>query len=198
MVGTGPVSTLDGIRFLRLAQLHGISIGLDRRWFGIHGLAVCTLIALVAPSGLLSGDSAQPLWQKACWSGAAVLAVCLTSLWHELGHAAAGRLAGLRVRAVVVGPYGGLTIRASSDLATANVFTALSGPLANGLLGALALACAGNAPLAPCLFQFAAVQFLTAAINMLPFGTLDGARALRALLFIKTAQQGRRTLNTAA
>jgi Zn-dependent protease len=115
---------------------------------------------------------------------ASLLAVLLTSLGHELGHAVAARLAGLPVRAVVLGPGGGATIRGSSERGYADVLTAAAGPLANLILG---ITSAWAVTLFPesgyvvnLLGQLAVLQLLTAATNMLPVGQFDGARIFRA------------------
>jgi Zn-dependent protease len=189
------VQTLDGIRFLPVARLNGTLLGLDQRWLGARGLLVVMLLALAAPSGILSREPSLPLWLKLGFSAASVLAVAITTLGHELGHAVVGRLAGLRVRAVVLAPHGGLTIRARSDRRHVNVCTALAGPLANVLLG---LACAllawhSQGRLSDLLWQLAAIQLVSGLVNLLPVGRLDGAHVVAALT---TSRQSRPALTT--
>jgi Zn-dependent protease len=113
-----------------------------------------------------------------------VPAILLTSVGHELGHVLASRLAGLSVRAVVLAPQGGVTIRAGSDAPAVNFFTALAGPVSNAFLGVLcmwlALALSLEGPLNTFLLELAALQLLTAAANLVPVGAMDGQRMLQA------------------
>src|SRR5262249_34869947 len=101
------------------------------------------------------------------------------------GHVAASRLAGVHVKAVVLAPHGGATIRASAQTPPVDFLTALAGPLANALAGAAGLALllsgAGDAGSAPVLIELGALQLITAAVNLVPRGPMDGQRMLAAL-----------------
>jgi Zn-dependent protease len=114
-----------------------------------------------------------------------VAAIIFTSLGHELGHVVASRLAGLPVRAVVLAPQGGMTIRMGSETPLVNVLTALAGPLANALFGfsciSILIAVGPDAPSSQFLIELAALQLLTALANLLPWGPMDGQRILAAL-----------------
>ena len=184
------MQTVDGIRFWRVAHLDGTTFGLDQRWFGRSGLLIAVLLVLATPSGLLSRDGSLPFWLKLGSSLTSIVGLMLTSLGHELGHAVAGRLAGLEVRAIVLGPQGGLTIRASSDEPLVNVCTALAGPLANALVASICVTLAWHADgvLAGALIQLGAIQLITSMINLLPIGRLDGAHVLAALRSTGQAQ----------
>jgi Zn-dependent protease len=182
------METLHGIRFVPFARVRGTLLGLDVRWLGVRGLALMVALALATPAGPLSQDLNVPLWARVAIGLSSVLAVLLTSLGHELGHALAGRMSGLAVRAIVLAPHGGVTIRASSDRPQVNFRTALAGPMANAVLGAvcaaLALLAAPNTFLSGWLMLVSALQLLTALANLLPLGALDGshiAAAWRAL-----------------
>jgi Zn-dependent protease len=114
-----------------------------------------------------------------------VLAVALTSLGHELGHAVAGRLAGLRVRAIVLAPEGGVTIRASSDHPRVNFRTALAGPMANAVFASGFAMLALLVPtqdsfLAGFLTNLGLLQLATGVVNLLPLGPMDGSHILAA------------------
>src|SRR5205085_5674997 len=123
---------------------------------------------------MVSQNVATPLWVRLSAAAFIVPAILLTSLGHELGHVLASRLAGLSVRAVVLAPQGGVTIRAGSDAPAVNFFTALAGPLANSALGALcvwlALTLQIEGALLTFLVELAALQLVTAAANLLPLG----------------------------
>src|SRR5207237_7818779 len=113
------------------------------RWVGTRGLGLMLALTLATPAGPLSIDSAVPLWLRLLVGLSSVLMVVATSLGHELGHALAGRMAGLAVRAIVLAPEGGVTIRSTSEHAHVNFRTALAGPLANAVFATL---CAAAAP----------------------------------------------------
>jgi len=77
-----------------------------------------------------------------------------------------------------------MTIRAGSDEPAINFLTALAGPLANALLGVLciwlALVLQLEGALCTFVVELAALQLLTAAANLVPFGPMDGQRMLAA------------------
>src|SRR5216683_249009 len=129
------MQTLHGIRFLSVARVDGMQLGLDARWLDVRGLGLIVLLSLATLAGQLGQDLGSPLWMRLCTACLIVPAIMLTSLGHELGHVIASRLAGLPVRAVVLAPQGGMTIRAGSDAPAVNFLTALAGPVANAVLG---------------------------------------------------------------
>ena len=166
--------TLHGIRFLAVARIDGMQLGLDARWLDVRGLGLLVLLVLATMAGQLGQDVSMPMWMRLLSAALIVPAILLTSLGHELGHVLASRLAGLSVRAVVLAPQGGVTIRAGSDAPAVNFFTALAGPLANAILGVmciwLAVVLQVEGPLKTFLFELAALQLLTAATNLAPVG----------------------------
>lgn len=178
------MQTLHGIRFMPVARVRGTLLGLDARWLGVRGLSLVLLLTLLTPAGPLSLDSPLPLWLRLVVGLSTVAAVVLTSLGHELGHALAGGLAGLRVRAIVIAPQGGMTIRASSAHPHINFRTALAGPMANALCAtgclALAFVVAPDSLLAGFLNQVGHLQLLTAMANLVPLGPMDGTHILAA------------------
>ncbi|HEY3059825.1 MAG TPA: M50 family metallopeptidase [Chloroflexota bacterium] len=178
------METLHGIRFLPVARIQGTLLGLDARWLGSRGLALTLVLALATPAGPLSQDSSVPLWVRVLVGLSSVLGVALTSLGHELGHALAGKMAGLKVRAIVLAPEGGVTIRATSEHPHVNFRTALAGPMANALFGtafvALALVLTPESFVAGWLTQVGALQLITALANLLPFGPMDGTNIVAA------------------
>jgi Zn-dependent protease len=178
------METLHGIRFMPVVRVNGTLLGLDARWIGKRGLGLMLALALATPAGPLSQDSGVPLSIRVAIGLSSVLAVVLTSFGHELGHALAGKMAGLVVRAIVLAPEGGVTIRATSVHPHVNFRTALAGPMANAVF---ASACAALAMLAVpdsfasgWLTQVGLLQLLTALANLLPFGPLDGTNILSA------------------
>jgi Zn-dependent protease len=178
------MQTLHGIRFLSVARIDGIQVGLDARWVDARGLGLLVLLMLATMSGQLGQDAATPLWIRFSSAALIVPAILLTSLGHELGHVLASRLAGLSVRAVVLAPQGGVTIRAGSDAPAVNFLTAMAGPVANAVIGAmciwLGVVQQPDGPLGTFIVELAALQLLTAAANLVPFGAMDGQRMLQA------------------
>jgi Zn-dependent protease len=167
-----------------VARIQGTLLGLDARWIGARGLGLMLVLALATPAGPLSQDPSIPMWVRIAVGLSSVLAVALTSLGHELGHALAGKMAGLSVRAIVLAPAGGVTIRATSEHPHVNVRTALAGPMANALFGtafvALALLISPGSFASCWLTQVGALQPVTALANLLPVGHMDGSNILAA------------------
>jgi Zn-dependent protease len=180
------VQTLQGIRFLPVTRVDGILLGLDAAWLGVRGWGLMLLLTLAAAVGPLTHDATPPMWARLCAGLSIVAAILLTSIGHELGHVLASRMAGLPVRAVVLAPQGGMTIRAASDDPTVNFFTALAGPLSNAFLGTLclwlAVATGCEGLVRDFMVEVAALQLLTAIANLVPFGPMDGRRMLAALV----------------
>ncbi len=178
------MQTLHGIRFLPVARIDGMQLGLDARWLDLRGFGLMLLLTLATLAGQLGQAPGSSLWLRLATAALIVPAILLTSLGHELGHVLASRLAGLSVRAVVLAPQGGMTIRAGSDEPAINFLTALAGPLANALLGVLciwlALVLQLEGALCTFVVELAALQLLTAAANLVPFGPMDGQRMLAA------------------
>jgi Zn-dependent protease len=178
------VQTLSGLRFLPVARIDGIQLGLDASWLGLRGVGFLALLTAATLAGQLGPDSATPFWVRLGTAGLIVPAIALTSLVHELGHVLASRLAGLSVRAVVLAPQGGVTIRSGSDEPVLDLVIALAGPVGNALLGVicvwLAVVVQPEGALASFVLELAVLQLLTAAANLVPIGRLDGTRMLAA------------------
>jgi Zn-dependent protease len=169
---------------MRVACIRGTVLGFDARWLSRHGLLLSLLLVLASQAAPLSQAGPLPWWARVGIGLSSVLAVLLTSLSHELGHAIAGHLAGLPVRAIVLGPGGGVTIRARSEHPHVNLLTAMAGPLANLLLAALCgwatTSVVADTLVAGFLAQVGLLQLVTSATNLLPIGPFDGARILAA------------------
>ena len=104
-----------------------------------------------------------------------IAAVLLPVLVHELGHAAALALLGLRIRQVRF-ELRGFCIEYYGDCsAVGHAFAAFAGPLA-GLVWAIAASARGNG--ADWLTLSAGVSVLLSLFNLLPALPLDGGRIL--------------------
>ncbi|GAC1316674.1 MAG: hypothetical protein NVSMB2_09770 [Chloroflexota bacterium] len=178
------LQTVHGVGFVPVARVGETVLALDTRWFEARSWAVMATVACAAvfSSGVTAPDSSLSLHALA--GPIMVLSVLLTSLGHELGHAAATRLQGLPVKAIVVAPQGGLTIRGAGHAPRADLIAALGGPAANALLclacviPVLALHPVGFVQ--QTLVQVALLQAGTTLINLLPWGPLDGRRIFAA------------------
>ena len=122
-------------------------------------------------------------------------------LFHEFGHLAASLARGVRPKAIMLLPLGGVHIRESSDIdskrgAQNEITVALAGPLVSLVLALIAyliatfffpqtglLIVSGN-PLAAANLPKSAIwaNLLLALVNLLPGYPLDGGRLLRVLL----------------
>jgi Zn-dependent protease len=177
------VQTLHGIRFLPIVRVRGTFVGLDARWLGRRGLVALVVVAVLSFGGSTGAPGSGP-WRQVVVGLSTLIALLLTSLAHELGHACAGRLAGLQVRAVVLAPEGGLTIRSSSNRPDVDLRTAIAGPLANAVFASLAAGLAlystPESFAIQYLSQLGSLQLLTGLLNLLPVGPLDGAKIVRA------------------
>jgi Zn-dependent protease len=140
------------------------------------GLGVFTTIVYATVAGHL-GTLLSPMPAL----GVAVLlmlALDLTVVVHEAGHALAAHFAGIRVTAIVLMTYGAATVREAGHSENTNSLIAAAGPLANlaagGLCAALLLATQGS--YGDALLVAGAFQAITALTNLVPVGKLDGAR----------------------
>jgi Zn-dependent protease len=164
--------------FARIAQLGGISFGIAPGWLvgQLLGLTLFTAIVYASVAGHL-GTLLSPLPAVAVGL-LLMLALDLTVLVHEAGHAVAAHVAGIRVKAIVLMTYGAATVREAGHSENANSAIAAAGPLANlaagGLCAALVLATQGS--YGDVLLVVGAFQAITALTNLVPLGKLDGAR----------------------
>ncbi len=109
---------------------------------------------------------------------------------HEFGHALAAKWQRLRVVAIVLHPFGGMTqFTAEPETPQAEFRIAIAGPLVSfalavifALIGAGAYSIAADI-LAVICFTLAAGNLLLAIFNLLPGYPLDGGRVLRAYLW---------------
>ncbi len=163
----------------------------------VHALFIATaiVVAFLATS--------QPLHDAAPYGLAAVVILAASVLVHEAGHCLAAARLGGNPDQIVLGPLGGLLNVEVPREREAELVTALAGPLANlavvlitlPLLLAADLGVAGLiSPLHPeelldgawwavALKLVFWTNGMLAVINLLPAYPLDGARALRALLW---------------
>ena len=105
------------------------------------------------------------------------------SVLHEFGHLTAIIISGRRPKLIGFGLFG-MTIVRRSDMScnySAEIFTALAGPLVNVLFSSI-FYCAFKSSGKPVFMTAFAVNFLIAAFNLMPVFSLDGGRALECTL----------------
>ncbi len=103
---------------------------------------------------------------------------------HELSHLAAAKFLGLTVSHIIFYPFG-LNMKLKNELLYSisdEVILYLSGPAANALMAAAALALSGKIPYANDLYYQNLVFFV---INLLPMCPLDGGMTVKKLLCYK-------------
>lgn len=104
---------------------------------------------------------------------------------HELGHAAAASLLGVRVLSIQMLPFGGVaTMEEQSDMtAWKEIIIALAGPLQNGIMVVILLlfrAMQGDS--SPFVSYLIESNLMIAMFNFLPILPLDGGKISQALL----------------
>lgn len=147
--------------------------------------------------------------------GGAVRGVALTLiaffavLFHEFGHIAASLMRGVRPKAIMLLPVGGVHIRESSEIdsrrdAQSEIIIALAGPLVSLAVAAIAYGIASaflpqQALLRERPFLWAGnlprsviwINLFLAGVNLLPAYPLDGGRLLRVLIAWPTIAEPR-------
>ena len=196
---------------IKLVDLFGIRIGVDRSWFLILFLMIFWL----------SGSFRQALHSS---DGVAYLTTVVTVLVlfgslivHELGHALAARRLGIEVKRIDLFMFGGLTQMSRDAASPGEEFkVAAAGPLAtlgfvvvclavdlaivgpHRLIHAAALD--GTVPITPVLLSLSWLLFwniLLLAFNLVPAFPLDGGRIARAVIWRVTGDKVRGTRSAA-
>jgi Zn-dependent protease/CBS domain-containing protein len=182
-----------GISLLRIA---GMEIRLDYSWFLIFLLILVSLSAGYFP-GRHPGQPTAAYWIAGL---AATLLFFLSILAHELSHAFVARWSGIRVPAITLFLFGGVShMEGEARRPSIELRVAIVGPLTSFALAALFWA-AGRAlpadlpPLVGSVVTYLAwINAAVGVFNLLPGFPLDGGRVLRALAWWKTGSLRRAT-----
>ena len=192
---------------IKLFDLFGIRIGVDRTWFFILFLMIFWLSGYFR-SALHSSDTVAYLTTVIT-----VLVLFGSLIVHELGHALVARRQGIEVRRIDLFLFGGLT-QMGRDAATPGEEFKVSaaGPAATfgfvlvclvidlALVGPHRLVHAaeldGTVPITPVLLALSWLLFwnvLLLAFNLIPAFPLDGGRIARAIVWKITGEKVRGT-----
>ncbi len=109
------------------------------------------------------------------------LVTLLAAAVHEIGHVMCAVLCGGRIRGFRFNAAGVELVLDGRFSYIQDALIALSGPLAGAMLACAAL-CAGELAGGVWAFRLAAVSTLYTVFNLLPLSSMDGGRALYALL----------------
>lgn len=134
-------------------------------------------------------------WGNLAASGVFVLAIAVSVVIHELGHAVVIKLMGWDAEIVIHG-FGGVTLSQSKPTPWQQVVISVAGPIMNGVQMAVAfvvlvylgrhlhLAVGGGATSLPILFldQFFMVNLILGIFNILPIYPLDGGQAFQSIV----------------
>jgi len=167
-----------------LFRVWGIPLRVHASWLVIFALIAWSLSVGYFPQVLPESPVATH------WVGGAVAALLLfvSVFLHELSHALVARRAGLRVSAITLHVFGGVSQLEDEPGSPGVEFRiAIVGPLTSFLVAgvaALATPLAGEHPLATAILRYLVlVNVVVGAFNLVPGFPLDGGRVLRAALW---------------
>ena len=164
----------------------GISIKFDRTL-----LFAAAVLAVVGPRWVM--NTSRVPWSAAMIATLiAALAIVVGVVVHEMGHALAARLAGIKVGGITVAWWGGATSLGPATFGS-SLLVALAGPVINGLFAAF-LFLLTQVLVAPDAFELgiyfgAWINAFLTVFNLLPFAPLDGSHALSDLVALATGSR---------
>src|ERR1700741_3311058 len=124
-------------RQITVAQIFGIPVRIDYRWFIVFLLSVWLIAANLARGGMwVSQVQLMPVSTAAAWILGVVTTVglFLSVLGHELSHALMGRAEGIEIEEIVLHPFGGLArLRNEPENPRSEFRIAVAGPAASFL-----------------------------------------------------------------
>lgn len=184
-----------------LFRVRGVPVKVGWSWLLIVGLVLWTLAASAFPSRYPGLGGATYL----AMSAVATVLFFASVLLHELSHTLRSLREGVPVRGITLWLFGGVSETDEEMRAPAVEFrVVLAGPLASAALAVaflLASLLARAAGLAPpwvgVLTYLAQVNALLLAFNLVPALPLDGGRLLHALLWWRTGDPARATIDAA-
>lgn len=186
---------------IKLGQIFGIKIGLHYSWL---------LIAFLITFSLTENYHGQhPQWGYALIISLAIVTSLLffcSLLLHELAHSVVARTRGVPVSGITLFALGGVSqLGKEASTARDEFLIAIVGPATSALIGLVCLGAAfplppGSHVLAPVrlmLQWLGYINFGLCAFNLIPGYPMDGGRILRAIIWWKTNNMDRATINAA-
>lgn len=183
-------------RRLKIAQIYGIPVQIDYRWFAVVALSIWLIAGNLQSHAVQLGNvRLPPVAPLTAWIlGTITTAGLFLSVFgHELSHALMARAEGLEIEEIVLHPFGGLArLKTEPQNPRAELRIAVAGPAASFLFALLAFAATKIAALGNynatvvVFFLIAWGNLLLAVFNLFPGYPLDGGRVLRALLWRKS------------
>ncbi len=173
---------------VRLGTVDGVPVGANWSILAIFVLIVWELADLILP-GYHPHDARALYWVVGLVAAVLFFASLLA---HEVSHAVVARRNGIRVRAITLWLFGGVSELEGEALTPAADFRiAIVGPITSlvlagafGTVGILLHGAAGTAGLAGSAIGWLAwVNLLLGGFNLMPAAPLDGGRVLRAALW---------------
>ncbi len=166
-----------------LARLGGIPIVADYRW-------VLVILLMSAAIAVTLNGRVESIGVSIAFGVVTSVIFFVSIFLHEFGHAFAAKRERLKVVAIILHPFGGMTqFAAEPSTPQAEFRIAIAGPMVSFAL-AVVFALAGAAAnsvsadiLAVLCFTLSVGNLLLAIFNLLPGYPLDGGRVLRAYLW---------------
>src|SRR5712671_2171397 len=180
-------------RQILIAQVYGIPVRIDYRWFIVFALSVALIAANVRKHPIqLFAYHLPATGELTAWllGIATTLGLFLSVFGHELSHALMGRTEGIEIEEIVLHPFGGLArLKTQPENPKAEFRIAVAGPAASFLFSLIAFG--GMVLTATLHFDFGTSFFffigagnlLLAVFNLFPGYPLDGGRVLRAIIW---------------
>ncbi len=169
---------------VQIARVIGIPIYLHFSWLIIFGLIVWSLSTGYFPAQY-PDLPASSYWAKGL---VASLLFFVSILLHELGHAVAALLHGLRTRSITLFIFGGVAqLEKDPKDGRAEFWMAAAGPLVSLMLAGLFYASASLPFVGPATAAvakyLALINLILALFNLVPAFPMDGGRLLRGALW---------------
>ena len=182
-------------------SLGGIRIRIDQSWFIAFVLFAWTLSSGYFPLQV-PDYPAYTYWIAGTVSSLGLFACVLL---HELSHCLVARRLGIGVRQITLFIFGGVSEMSQTHSSTpmAEFLTTIAGPLSSVMLGVcflavtLALKQSLGRIVTEMLHYLYYVNFLLAALNLIPGFPLDGGRVLRSYLWHRTGNLRQATKSAA-
>jgi Zn-dependent protease len=169
---------------LQIFRVAGIPVRVDASWLFVFGLISWSLASGYFPY-VLPDATVGSAWLHAI---TAALLLFVSVFLHELSHALVARQHGVRVSAIRLHVFGGVSeLESEPPTPRAEFLIAAVGPLTSFAIGALCYglgrAVAGASWLTALTGYLAAVNVIIGLFNLVPGFPLDGGRMLRAMLW---------------